>query len=44
MILEQTYMLPNGVSIPKPGLGAWFINDDKAAKTGWLAVKCGYRL
>lgn len=44
MILEQTYTLSNGVSIPKLGLGTWFIDDDKAAEAVRQAVKCGYRL
>lgn len=32
MILDENYILPNGVKIPKLGLGTWFIDDDKAAE------------
>lgn len=29
MILNETYTLENGLSIPKLGLGTWFIDDDQ---------------
>ena len=44
MILQECYTLPNGVTVPKLGLGTWFIDDDKAAKAVRDAVKVGYRL
>ncbi|QFT93596.1 Glyoxal reductase [Roseovarius sp. THAF9] len=43
MILQSTYTLPNGVEIPKLGLGTWFIDDDKAADAVNAAVEIGYR-
>lgn len=44
MILQECYTLPNGVKIPKLGLGTWFIEDDKAAQAVRDAVAAGYRL
>lgn len=44
MILQECYTLPNGVTIPKLGLGTWFIEDDKAAQAVRNAVASGYRL
>lgn len=44
MILQECYTLPNGVTIPKLGLGTWFIEDDKAAQAVRDAVAAGYRL
>lgn len=44
MILNETYSLANDVTIPKLGLGTWFIDDDKAAEAVRNAVKLGYRL
>lgn len=44
MILNETYTLGNGMTIPKLGLGTWFIDDDKAAQAVREAVKLGYRL
>ena len=44
MVLNETYTLSGGISIPKLGLGTWFIDDDKAAETVRAAVKLGYRL
>lgn len=44
MILNETYTLANGMTIPKLGLGTWFIDDDKAAQAVREAVKLGYRL
>ncbi len=43
MIFEETYKLNNGNTIPKLGLGTWFIDDDKAAEAVRQAVKIGYR-
>ncbi len=43
MILQETYTLPNGVDIPKLGLGTWFIDDDDAAQAVRDAVAVGYR-
>ena len=42
-MLNETYTLANGVTIPKLGLGTWFIDDDKAAEAVREAVKLGYR-
>ncbi len=42
-ILEETYTLANGVTIPKLGLGTWFIADDKVADSVYSAVNIGYR-
>lgn len=42
-ILEETYTLANGVTIPKLGLGTWFIADDKVADAVHSAVNIGYR-
>lgn len=44
MVLQESYRLPNGVAIPKLGLGTWFIDDDKAAMAVRAAVARGYRL
>ncbi len=44
MILSETYTLSNGVTIPKLGLGTWFINNKDAAEAVRQAVKLGYRL
>jgi diketogulonate reductase-like aldo/keto reductase len=41
--LSQTYTLSNGATIPKLGLGTWFIDDDKAADAVKAAVEIGYR-
>lgn len=43
MILQENYALANGVSIPKLGLGTWFIDDDKAPQAVEEAVALGYR-
>lgn len=42
-ILDETYALSNGVTIPKLGLGTWFIDDDKAAEAVRAAIDIGYR-
>ena len=43
MILQESYMLSNGVQIPKLGLGTWFISDDDATLAVKDAVRIGYR-
>ncbi|WP_419146275.1 aldo/keto reductase [Iamia majanohamensis] len=43
MILQDTYTLANGLSIPKLGLGTWFIDDGDAAQAVRDAVDVGYR-
>jgi len=43
MILEEKYTLPNGVEIPKLGLGTWFIPDEDVGYAVQEAVKLGYR-
>lgn len=42
-ILNETYTLSNDVTIPKLGLGTWFIDDDDAAQAVRDAVNTGYR-
>lgn len=42
-MLNQTYTLNNGITIPKLGLGTWFIADDKAAQAVRDAATIGYR-
>ena len=43
MILEETYTLPNGLEIPKLGLGTWFISDQDVVQAVKDAAKIGYR-
>jgi diketogulonate reductase-like aldo/keto reductase len=43
MILKETYTLFNGVTIPKLGLGTWFINDKDVVQAVKEAAKIGYR-
>ncbi|WP_102227084.1 aldo/keto reductase [Acidimangrovimonas sediminis] len=43
MLLQETYTLPNGVEIPKLGLGTWMIDDDKVADAVKAAAEMGYR-
>ena len=43
MILEENYTLPNGVKIPKLGLGTWFISDEGSVQAVKKAVELGYR-
>lgn len=45
MILNETYTLPNGVTIAKLGLGTWMIDDDDddVAEAVRKAVELGYR-
>ena len=42
-ILNDTYTLANGITIPKLGLGTWFIDDDQAAGAVRAAIEVGYR-
>jgi len=42
MILKETFTLSNGVTIPKLGLGTWFIDDNSAGQAVKDAVKIGY--
>jgi diketogulonate reductase-like aldo/keto reductase len=42
-ILNETYSLSNDVTIPKLGLGTWFIDDDQAADAVKAAIGIGYR-
>ena len=42
-ILNDTYTLANDITIPKLGLGTWFIDDDQAAGAVRAAIKIGYR-
>ncbi|MCB9655370.1 MAG: aldo/keto reductase [Deltaproteobacteria bacterium] len=42
-ILNETYTLPNGVEIPKLGLGTWMIGDDTVARAVKEAATIGYR-
>ena len=43
MILQEHNTLANGMTIPKLGLGTWFIEDEKAAEAVRFAVAMGYR-
>ena len=43
MILQETFTLSNGVTIPKLGLGTWFIEDADAPEAVRQAAKLGYR-
>jgi diketogulonate reductase-like aldo/keto reductase len=42
-ILSDTYTLANDITIPKLGLGTWFIDNDQAADAVRAAIKIGYR-
>lgn len=42
-ILNDTYTLSNDITIPRLGLGTWFIDDDRAARAVHDAVEIGYR-
>ena len=44
MILKETFTLADGTTIPKLGLGTWFIDDGRAAEAVRAAVGLGYRL
>lgn len=43
MILQENYTLSNGVTIPKLGLGTWFIEGEKAVQAVCDAIEIGYR-
>lgn len=43
MILQETFTLANGVSIPKLGLGTWRIPDADTAQVVRSAIDLGYR-
>jgi diketogulonate reductase-like aldo/keto reductase len=43
MILQENYTLSNGVTIPKLGLGTWFINNKEVVQAVRDAAKMGYR-
>lgn len=43
MILEESFVLANGVTIPKLGLGTWRIGDAAAAQIVTDAIGIGYR-
>jgi diketogulonate reductase-like aldo/keto reductase len=43
MILEEKFILSNGVEIPKLGLGTWFINNKDVGQAVKNAAKIGYR-
>ena len=43
MILNENYVLSNGLQIPKLGLGTWMIEGEKATQAVVDAVKSGYR-
>lgn len=43
MILQENYILSNGVEIPKLGLGTWFISNEDVVQAIKDAVEIGYR-
>src|SRR3954468_6036317 len=43
MILEEKFTLSNGVTIPKLGLGTWFINNNDVVQAVKEAASIGYR-
>ncbi|MCA9614587.1 MAG: aldo/keto reductase [Sandaracinus sp.] len=43
MILQETYTLANGVTIPKLGLGTWMISNDDVVEAVRAAIAMGYR-
>jgi diketogulonate reductase-like aldo/keto reductase len=43
MVLKEVYTLSNGVTIPKLGLGTWFINNNDVVKAVTAAASIGYR-
>lgn len=43
MILQENYVLNNGVEIPKIGFGTWMIENDKAGEAVRDAIVAGYR-
>lgn len=44
MILNEIYTLKNGVTIPKLGLGTWFIPNNQAETAVKAAADIGFRL
>ena len=42
-VLNETYTLSNGVTIPKLGLGTWMIGNDAVVQAVKDAVTLGYR-
>src|SRR5438067_11708749 len=43
MILKEKFTLSNGVTIPKLGLGTWFISNNDVVEAVKDAAKIGYR-
>ena len=43
MLLEETYTLNNGITVPKLALGTWLIDDTEVADAVRAAVQIGYR-
>lgn len=43
MMLEETFTMNNGVTIPKLALGTWLISDDVVTDAVKAAVEIGYR-
>lgn len=43
MILDETYTLPNGITIPKLGAGVWMIDDETVEQVVLDALDVGYR-
>lgn len=42
-MLEETFILENGVAIPKLGFGTWMIDNEQAASYVREAIQVGYR-
>lgn len=43
MILQETYSLKNGMTIPKVGFGTWMIDDEAVVQAVKDALEIGYR-
>lgn len=43
MILNDYYILSNGIKIPKLGFGTWQMSNDEAYNATILALEAGYR-
>jgi diketogulonate reductase-like aldo/keto reductase len=43
MILQEKYILSNGLEIPKIGLGTWFISNENVVQAVKDAITIGYR-
>lgn len=41
--LEQKFLMPNGIKLPKVGYGCWKVANDKCADCIYTAIKIGYR-